>query len=655
MEFNKVANKNTNGGVTINGEMGVEEQLALDSISKLIFGGIGNINLRSTAIRTASVGQLNSNVSITYPGAGRFIVERYIPSGRKWRFLSVPALTTQTVRQAWMEGALNKDDNPKPGYGMIVTDERTNAIAQGFDTLSLSGPSMKYHTSSSAYTGILQPSDLIGSKQGYMSFVRGDRTSKPANSLLTFTTLRTTGELKRNGQTIAGIIAGDFKAIGNPYPSRINLKSFYLANSSNISSTIIMWDSKLTTGYGLGGFQYLTYNIFSPDFTITPGGGSYGTSGSIMNEIESGQAFFVFGTSAGSVTISETDKLNGSANVFRTSAKISDQYQSLRANLSIIDAADNTTLVDGIAVAFGENADNGVDYTDAKKLVNTNENVSIKRNNNLLSVESRLPIEDKDSIPLNLTGLRLANYQFAFFANNIAQEGRTAFLVDRFLQTQTAINLNDTVFANFTVSNTAGTYAPNRFLIIFKQTPAPAFVNLNAEVNNDKTITAIWQVTNDNAVSKYNLQQSSNGIDFVNVADKNSNQHTTLVATYTALDIAPKLGINYYRVKMITLAGSIYYSNIAKVAAINNEVNITLLPNIITDNIVRLQMNNQTLGNYNIKIIDASGKQIINKNIAVSSYADRFNLALPTVSRGKYYATIYHKQSIINTIAFEVK
>lgn len=83
----------------------------------------GNITMRSTATHTANVDKILTNDAITY-GTGRFIVERYIATGadpgqhsKSWQLLAVPVNTTQTVKDAWQEGALTPNGNPNPGYG----------------------------------------------------------------------------------------------------------------------------------------------------------------------------------------------------------------------------------------------------------------------------------------------------------------------------------------------------------------------------------------------------------------------------------------------------------------------------------------------------------------------------------------------------------
>ncbi len=66
-----------------------------------------NATLLSTATNTASFGKVGATGDVAYSGTGRFIVERYLPTGtlggqhtKTWQFLAVPA-TGQTVNAAW--------------------------------------------------------------------------------------------------------------------------------------------------------------------------------------------------------------------------------------------------------------------------------------------------------------------------------------------------------------------------------------------------------------------------------------------------------------------------------------------------------------------------------------------------------------------------
>jgi hypothetical protein len=437
--------------------------------------GANNLHLKSNATNTAQVDVLPFNANLNYNGTGRFIVERYIQQGRKWRLLAVPANTTQTVRESWMEGAANISSNPNPGFGTIVTDDRATALAQGFDAQSLSGPSIKiYNAAGGNFTPLNSPGDLLNVSSAYYTFVRGDRTALPSNAILNSTTLRTTGLLKRDAQNVTGIPAGEFKAVGNPYASRIDLRTIF--SNSTISPNVYVWDPLLTGSLGFGGYQTLTQT--GADFIIVPGGGSYGVSGSAMNFIESGQGFLVrAGASAANLNINETDKTTGSAVVNRTTASresfTNNLYIQLQKQNSNADA--NFTLVDGVAAIFDDAETTEVDFNDAKKLINTNENVSIKVTDKTLSVERRPMYNNNDTLQLNMANVRVGNYAWQFLLHDFNVQNVDLFLGDRMLQTEMQVTAaeNKIVF-NITASN-AASYANNRFYIVFK-TKKPAEV-----------------------------------------------------------------------------------------------------------------------------------------------------------------------------------
>ncbi len=90
---NLVISNTSATGVTLDG--------ALDIYGSLIYSGTGkklitndNLTFKSTAANTAWLGDMTGN-TIT----GKATVERYLPSRRAWRFLSVPTNTTQTIQQ----------------------------------------------------------------------------------------------------------------------------------------------------------------------------------------------------------------------------------------------------------------------------------------------------------------------------------------------------------------------------------------------------------------------------------------------------------------------------------------------------------------------------------------------------------------------------
>ena len=236
-----------------------------------------NMVLKSDSSGTASIGSgIISGGYIT----GKVTVERYLSAHKAWRFLSVPTNTTQTVKQTWQEGATGNTSNPVAGYGAQITG--AGGTAAGFDLYSAT-PSMKtYNPATNTWVGIANTTTAtIKATDGYMTFIRGDRTANAFNSAPTQTVLRTKGTVYTGDQTPIPVSANKFAAIGNPYASALDMRNI---TKTGVKEFFYLWDPKLGGNYGLGGYQTF-YLDGSGNYEATPGMGSYGAFGSANNYI----------------------------------------------------------------------------------------------------------------------------------------------------------------------------------------------------------------------------------------------------------------------------------------------------------------------------------------------------------------------------------
>ncbi len=124
---------------------------------------------------------------------------------------------------------------------------------------------------------------------------------------------------------------------------------------TGVKDFFYVWDAALAGAYGYGGYQTFSNNG-SGNYVITPGGGSYGASGSISNYIQSGQAFFVQGdVGGGSLTFKEAAKTTGSGVVSVAPPVPTPQ---LRANLYGINTDNSTYMADGLLINYDDNYSN---------------------------------------------------------------------------------------------------------------------------------------------------------------------------------------------------------------------------------------------------------------------------------------------------------
>ena len=237
--------------VSLQGNASLTGTLSFGSTGEM-FTTNDNLTLKSTAVNTAAIGEIINGNSIT----GDVTVERYIPAKRACYYLSVPTHTFQSVKQAWKEGAVHSEDNFVSGYGTQVTDNTPTWAADGFDYYSPDGPSVKkYNPVTKTYIGIANTSVNIASKEGWMTFVRGDRTAIGLGAISTPTVLRTKGSLHIGTQPVISIPARQFIGIGNPYASPLDMRKI---SRSGIPNVFYIWDPNL--GTGLGAFQTFSLN-----------------------------------------------------------------------------------------------------------------------------------------------------------------------------------------------------------------------------------------------------------------------------------------------------------------------------------------------------------------------------------------------------------
>lgn len=455
-------NKNTFGAVTVN----------LNGV----INAAGFLTLKSDANGDARVGISEGTIT------GKVTVERYIPARRAWRFLSVPFnASLQTINAAWQEGAAPNpntvtQNNPHPGYGTEITYD--NNPAHGFDVNTTVNPSIRVwdHATQEWLVAPFTNSTNITDYPAYNLFVRGSRAVRlwqATSAIADNTVLRAAGVLNEPGTANNSFTksyngkAGDFVFVGNPYASSVDVGTV-LDKSSNISGTrkFWVWNPRANGVFGVGGYVAYSNNIQVPQDPLY-------TSD---NTIQSGQAFFVQ-TSAGSASINfqQSDKTSSENNVFGF-RKQEQSTPVIYTNLMIPMGANNLSLTDGVGAAFGDKFSASADEDDAQKRWNIDENIALVRGTNTLAIEFRPKPALADTLFYRLY-LRQEPYTLQIFAKNFSlMPLMHAWIVDKYLNTKTEINLNDTTLYNFTPNLDTNSYR-NRFMLVlhrqFIATPVP--------------------------------------------------------------------------------------------------------------------------------------------------------------------------------------
>jgi len=598
----------TNNTKTTAGSSTIIDSIKInDGTTLSISGNPDTITLHSDAVKTARVGQLGTGL-INYNTNGKFLVERYIPAVKAWRFLAVPVKSAQSIKDAWQEGALNSASDPKPGYGTQLTSNRASWAADGFDLYSFGGTSMKtYNAAGDNYTGITSTLNSFDpAAGGYMTFIRGNRLATMVTSPASSTTLRMTGQLFTGDQPAVTLVPGQFIPVNNPYASQIDLRSL----SQSASIFYYVWDPNMSSTIGYGAFRTFSWN--GTDYDVTPANaGSYGATN---NCISSGQAFLVAGTGA---PLQITEKAKTAALITKVPfTPVGIAAGRLRTDLYTVNSDGAQSLADGVLCVFGDDYSNLVNDMDARKNTNSGENLSLKNNGALLAVERRQHPTARDTIFLHLAGTTQRQYQLHTILSAMNVSGTDAFLEDTYLHTRTAVYPGDTAKVYFAVTADAASYAPDRFRIIFQaaQGPLPLTLTNVLAYTKNENIAVEWTVENESGTKSYQLEKSADGSTFRtsgSLAAINNGQANN----YSWLDRQPLAGYNYYRIKSVGFNGQQQYSKVVKVWEGSAKSGISVYPNPSRNGIIHLLFNNQPAGKYVIRLINKSGLVAASKQI----------------------------------------
>lgn len=625
-----------NAPISIRGE--------LKPTSGNLYLGNYDITLKSTATATANVSAVQSAANITY-GTGRFVVERYISYTRKWQLLSVPANTTQSIRESWQNAGVYS-----AGWGVNITGP---VVANGIDAYS-SMPSMKYQvgcsqlftpvTNTNAANSLLYP-------KGYYVFVYGDRSATANSAAGPATTLRTRGSLYvGNGSadqppavsaTASTAATGDdHMSVGNPFVSPINFASIRGASvnsSGNFKDNFKVWDPSQPGLWEAGIYQTITGVTAG---LATPGGGSiYNSAVTSYNDIQSGQAFYVEATIPGTVSVAFNESMKSSTQRLANRGEENRDPYSISMISAFIHHGTTGVLLDGNRAVLDNQYSDNIDEFDAGKLWNEGANFGIYKHNTSLAVEARPTLHVNDTIQYEMYGIDAGVYEMRLAMQQVVAVGLQGFLVDRFNNSETPISIADSNFIPFTVTGDPASQAADRFLLVFKAaTVTPVrFISVDASRQADRSIAVKWRVANETNIVRYEVERSPNGQQFSGILQTDAINSSS----YTKTDIAPLADDNYYRIKAIGIGGEAIYSQMVKVAPDRSAPQILVTPNPVKDKMLQVRFVNQAAGNYQVQISNTVGQVVYTGtiNISAASQLEAITLNSSTAS-GSYQVAI---------------
>ncbi|MBA2498880.1 MAG: hypothetical protein H0V30_04060 [Chitinophagaceae bacterium] len=631
---------NNNAGVTLGGAINLTDVITVSNGS---LASNGYLTLKSTATATARVARITS-AAIT-PISGNVIAERYIPGRRKYRLITSSVTTssssTLTTGQEglsiwgnWQNGGNNLTAN----IGTIITG---GSSADGFDTQTPNASLYTYNDSTRLYvrfsTSNGKNTKYTPLKAGvaYYMFVYGDRTNTITTSSPKITTFSSTGTLLTGDQvysTSSAIplsgVTDRYTLLGNPFASPIDWSTI---PKTDIANTFWGWDPNLSSTGG-----YVTVSMVGTVTLIAPFSGSTG----LNQYIQPGQGFFVKTTGASPLlTIREQDKsgvFNGIAFIANPDRDnhMSETNQGLEQMHTEIPGTSNTTnispanisllainlqysngpnkiLADGVLAAFGSGFSDQVTNEDASKMVGNAETISIANGTSALSIDARQMPQNNDTLFLNVSRLTKSKYTLQIFSQQMEGNNIQAYLEDSYLNSVQSLSLTDTNTIVFDVNAAnAASFDVNRFRIVFREPIAlpVKFTSITAKQTNSG-IQIDWDVAEESGIQIYEIEKSIDGINFSKAGEVKARGNNSS-ESYHWLDVNPKAGNNYYRVRAIQADGKFFISKVVSVKIAAGGTSIKVFPNPVKNQQINIQLNGMKKGKYTVVLFNSVGQQM---------------------------------------------
>ena len=649
---------NNSGKVTLGSGLGITTLLSLaNTAAELDING-HHLTLKSTSLaNSAEFGTVVGSAKVTdhtnaspYT-ATKVTVERFIPKGlRNYRDLGPSVANAGSVFANWQEGG---DGSSNYAYGIFITGKTGTpgysnySPKYGFDytTNGNTAPSLYScvnGTWKAVDSTVSNPTggSVFGTKgwnldpfQGMRALIRGGRNFNMGSNppaMLTATTIRATGTLVTgdvtfhsiaNGGTSTSTISsaygltngGGWSFIANPYACPVSWQSILASNVGNayLNATYYYLDPSYQTpsGPNAGNQRYVTVQYYNGHTTVVNDPTGSLTDWANYLNIQPGQGFWVYhdATTTPTLVMNESNKVVGYVHtgVFGTNSIANMLNVSIWKDINGVNSN-----IDGAIATFDNNYSKAYGAEDAKKLVTSNENISITESINDLSIDGLALPTVGDVIALKLENV-IANttYQLQLDATQFAVPGIQAFIKDAYLNTEVPAG----TAVSFTPTAAVNTYK-DRFSIVFRPGSALSVKFTTVKANQEgKNIRVDWNTANESNMANYEVEKSINGKDFVKVTAQTAKN--TDAAAYSWLDQQAQDGKNYYRIKAIENGGKSTYSNVVVVVMGKGKDMITVYPNPVTEKSFTLQMLNVAGGKYNVVLINNLGQEVFNTPI----------------------------------------
>ncbi|MGB8193867.1 MAG: T9SS type A sorting domain-containing protein, partial [Chitinophagaceae bacterium] len=176
----------------------------------------------------------------------------------------------------------------------------------------------------------------------------------------------------------------------------------------------------------------------------------------------------------------------------------------------------------------------------------------------------------------------------------------------------------------------------------------PIHLNTFQGVRNNNIINLTWKASGTEAGDVFEIERSINGTDFEKIGSVNVSRITNN-SGYAFDDNLPVNGLNYYRLKMLSVDGSVTYSRIIVIEfGKNTELYLTVHPNPASGKKIFIKIEGKVNDVCKIDVLDVNGRKLLTKNIGIVTSSQYITeLSTGKLQRGLYMIRLTTGDKII--------
>jgi hypothetical protein len=188
------------------------------------------------------------------------------------------------------------------------------------------------------------------------------------------------------------------------------------------------------------------------------------------------------------------------------------------------------------------------------------------------------------------------------------------------------------------VSDYGNIFGVDDIVVSFTGTVPVTMLSFDA-VRAGKSNNLTWITTNEINSSKFEIERSTNGINYVSIGSVNAVGTGTAKQTYRFMDANPAKGNNYYRIKSIDVDNSFKLSivrNVKNLGFVEMQIN----PNPVTASTMNISLEAEANEKATIVITDLSGRKVYNGTTNVIAGNNNIPVNVNNLNKGIYLVTI---------------